>query len=59
MTHAQAVKALDQLIDGLKRAEESRKDIDLLMVMRIVYLLLEDRVKSYPPKLPDFERGNK
>ena len=55
MTHEQAVKALDQLIDGLKRAEESRKDIDLLMVMRIVYLLLEDKVKSYPPKLPDLE----
>lgn len=56
MTHAQAVKALDQLIDGLKRAEESRKDIDLLMTMRIVYLLLEDKVKSYPPKLPDFNK---
>lgn len=59
MTHEQAVKALDQLIDGLKRAEESRKDIDLLMTMRIVYLLLEDKVKSYPPKLPDFERKDK
>lgn len=59
MTHTQAVKALDQLIDGLKRAEESRKDIDLLMTMRIVYLLLEDKIKSYPPKLPDFERSDK
>lgn len=56
MTHEQAVKALDQLIDGLKRAEESRKDIDLLMTMRIVYLLLEDKVKSYPPNLPDFNK---
>lgn len=46
MTHAQAVKALDQLIDGLKRAEESRKDIDLLMVMRIVEMLLEDWVRK-------------
>lgn len=55
MTHEQAVKALDQLINGLKRAEESRKDVDLLMTMRIVYLLLEDKVKSYPPKLPDFD----
>ena len=57
MTHEQAVKALDQLINGLKRAEESRKDVDLLMTMRIVYLLLEDKVKSYPSKLPDFERN--
>lgn len=46
MTHEQAVKALDQLIDGLKRAEESRKDIDLLMVMRIVEMLLEDWVRK-------------
>lgn len=46
MTHAQAVKALDQLIDGLKRAEESRKDIDLLMVMRIVEMLLEDWIRK-------------
>lgn len=45
MTHAQAVKALDQLIDGLKRAEESKKDVDLLMTMRIVYMILEDIVK--------------
>lgn len=46
MTHEQAVKALDQLIDGLKRAEESRKDIDLLMVMRIVEMLLEDWIRK-------------
>lgn len=46
MTHEQAVKALDQLINGLKRAEESRKDVDLLMTMRIVYMLLEDKVKN-------------
>ena len=46
MIHEQAVKALDQLIDGLKRTEESRKDVDLLMTMRIVYLLLEERVKQ-------------
>ena len=59
MTHEQAVKSLDQLIDGLKRAEESRKDVDLLMTMRIVYLLLEDKIKSYPPKLPDFEKSDK
>lgn len=59
MTYEQAVKALDQLINGLKRAEESRKDVDLLMTMRIVYLILEDKVKSYPSKLPDFERSEK
>lgn len=53
------VSALDQLQDSLLRAETSHKDLDLLVALRVCYMLLEDKVKSRPPKLPDFEEDKK
>lgn len=45
MQRANAVKALDQLQNCLLRAEKAKKDIDLIVAMRVAYMLLEDWVK--------------
>ena len=41
MKRADAMKALDQLQDSLLRAEESKKDRDLLVALRVIYMILE------------------
>lgn len=39
------MKALDQLQDSLLRAEESKKDRDLLIALRLIYMILEDWIR--------------
>ena len=46
MTHDEKVKYLDQLEDSLVRAETSRKDVDLLVCLRVLYFLFKDEVKN-------------
>ena len=46
MTHEQAVKDLDQLEDCLLRAETAKKDIDLLVALRVLYRILLEKVKE-------------
>ena len=46
MTHDEKVKYLDQLEDSLVRAETSRKDVDLLVCLRVLYSLFKDEVKN-------------
>ena len=55
MKRDDAVKALDQLQDSLLRAETSRKDLDLLVALRVCNMLLEDWIKRQPAPLPDFK----
>lgn len=55
MKREEAVKYLDQLQDCLLRAETARKDIDLIVALRVCYELLETYVKSLPVPLPDFK----
>ena len=45
MTHDEKVKILDQLENSLVRAESSRKDVDLLVCLRVLYSLFKDEVK--------------
>lgn len=46
MTQKEAAKILDQLEDSCARAENSKKDTDLLIALRVLYLLMEERVKK-------------
>lgn len=46
MTHDKAVKWLSEMESALVRAETARKDIDLLVVMRVVRDMLEGEVRG-------------
>lgn len=46
MTHDEKVKILDQLENSLVRAETSRKDVDLLVCLKVLYSLFKDEVKN-------------
>ena len=45
MKKSDAVKALDQLQDCLYRAEHGKKDLDLLVALRVLYKVMEDLVR--------------
>ena len=46
MTHEKAVECLDQIEDCLVRAETSKKDLDLLVALRVLYLMCKDKVRE-------------
>ena len=46
MNHDKAVKWLDKLESALVRAETARKDIDLILVMRLLREELEEDVRK-------------
>lgn len=46
MNHDKAVKWLDTIESALVRAETARKDIDLILVMRILREELEEDVRE-------------
>ena len=46
MTHEQAVKILDQLEDSCGRAEKAKKDVDLIVALRVLYQMMLERVKD-------------
>lgn len=46
MTRAELVKALDQLETSLVRAEEGKKDVDLIVVLRIAHKIAKDKLKE-------------
>ena len=46
MNHDKAVKWLDELESALVRAETARKDIDLILVMRLLREELEEDVRK-------------
>ena len=46
MTHEEAVKWLDQLETSLVRAEKAKKDIDTIILLRLAYELLKEKVKD-------------
>jgi hypothetical protein len=46
MNHDKAVKWLDEIESALVRAETARKDIDLILVMRILREELEEDVRQ-------------
>jgi hypothetical protein len=45
MKRTDLVKALDQLQTSLLRTEEGKKDLDLLVALRIEYMILEYLLK--------------
>ena len=46
MTHEKKVEFLDQLEDSLIRAERGKKDLDLLIALRVLYSMMLDDVKK-------------
>ena len=46
MNHDRAVKWLDEIESALVRAETARKDIDLILVMRLLREELEEDVRK-------------
>ena len=46
MTHEKKVKWLDEIESALVRAETARKDIDLILVMRLLREELEEDVRK-------------
>lgn len=46
MTKEKAIEIYEQLLTSLKRTEDSKKDIDLLVALRAIYFLIEERVKE-------------
>lgn len=46
MTHDEKVKWLDQLESSLVRAETSRKDVDLIVALRLLYQIMKEEVKN-------------
>lgn len=46
MNHDKAVKWLDEIESALVRAETARKDIDLILVMRLLREELEEDVRK-------------
>ena len=46
MTHEELVKWVDQLEDSLTRAEMAKKDVDLIVVLRLAYMIMKERLKN-------------
>lgn len=46
MTHDEWVKWLDQLENSLVRAESARKDVDLIVILRLAHAIAKERVKE-------------
>ena len=46
MTRAELAEALDQLETSLVRAESGKKDVDLIVALRIVHKIAKDRLKE-------------
>lgn len=46
MTHDQWVKWTDQLESSLVRAETAKKDLDLIVVLRLAYNICKERTKE-------------
>lgn len=46
MTHEELVKWVDQLEDSLTRAEMAKKDVDLIVVLRLAYKIMKERLKN-------------
>ncbi len=46
MTHEEAVKWLEQIENSLTRAEQAKKDIDLIILLRLAYELAKEREKE-------------
>lgn len=46
MKHDEAVKILDELENCLLRAETARKDIDLLVALRVLYKIIKEKINE-------------
>ena len=46
MKHEDEIRLLDEVEVACVRAEKARKDVDLLVALRVLYKLLEERVKE-------------
>ena len=46
MKHEEAVKWLDQIETSLVRAEKAKKDIDTIILLRLAYEILKEKVKN-------------
>lgn len=46
MTHDEWAKWADQLENSLVRAETARKDVELIVVLRLAYQIAKDKTKE-------------
>lgn len=46
MTHDEWVRWLDQIESSLVRAETAKKDIDIIVMLRLAYQICKDQVKE-------------
>lgn len=46
MTHDEAVKWLEQIEKSLSRAEAARKDVDVIVLLRLAYSLIKEKEKE-------------
>ena len=46
MTHDEWVRWLDQIESSLVRAETAKKDIDIIVMLRLAYQICKDQVKG-------------
>lgn len=51
MKHDEAVKILDELENCLLRAETARKDIDLLVALRVLYKIIKEKINEDAKRL--------
>ena len=46
MKHEDLVEWVDQLENSLLRAEKGRKDIDIIVCLRLLYTIMKERLKE-------------
>ena len=46
MTHKEVIDWLEQIEDSLTRAETARKDVDLIVLLRLAYRLTKEKEKE-------------
>ena len=57
MTHDEWVKWADQIENSLVRAESSRKDVDLIVILRLAYQIAKERVKRGGESMEEKQNG--
>ena len=46
MTHKECICWMEQIEDSLIRAETAKKDIDLIVILRLAYKMLKERERE-------------
>ena len=46
MTKSKLIEIHEQLLKSMERAETQKKDLDILICLRILFMLIEERIKN-------------